>query len=481
MERIKEAGISSFVKTKSNLNSMNHKENKAQFAHSLKQKGDSLKNTKKEAVISEDPADSTSQDTGTDDAAQDTPKSSAVKDKKKTEAAVLKIKVDSKKKKNPTPEFFPAEAVLIQWPAVESQDKQKVQEDKSIDSTKKTTGIAASKQKDEEEHTKGLRAIGSPEIFQKIATEQKNIKGSKIVVGVQQGKQADVKDVKTETALKENKKTVPLKTETAVLKPIKESVKATQEAAKTVAFSVRKDDPKVADDQLETVKDGIQVSKLALPKAQKKSLLSETKAAVSTTMIDAAGEQGADNSGNVAIVPEIHEIPSGKLQLVTEKQMESAGPIERKNAFVKAASVLTANFKTVSSSNDSRQVVLQLQPENLGKVKVMFKVSEQQVQLQFKVETAHAKQMLEGLTPRFEKILNDQDLGTVNKVETPAAPSEALSFQSSSMEQGTFEHNQRRNFAQQHAIRYGSSKESVEEVKQQDDQEYHKNIISILA
>ncbi|GAJ26317.1 flagellar hook-length control protein FliK [Liquorilactobacillus sucicola DSM 21376 = JCM 15457] len=132
----------------------------------------------------------------------------------------------------------------------------------------------------------------------------------------------------------------------------------------------------------------------------------------------------------------------------------------------------------------SKSLTLQLLPENLGKVRVSLSVTDQQVRLEFKVQSEHAKQMLESISTKLEQVLKNQDFGsgTINTKEPASQVNNSNSLQMDFFNQ----HSSQRQFGQ-HVLKHHSKgslyqeKMAAQKTKKDTKEERTKSTISILA
>ncbi|KRL02110.1 flagellar hook-length control protein FliK [Liquorilactobacillus capillatus] len=144
---------------------------------------------------------------------------------------------------------------------------------------------------------------------------------------------------------------------------------------------------------------------------------------------------------------------------------------------------IVQGLKTTAAGT-SKSMTLQLLPENLGKVRVSLSVTDQQVRLEFKVQSEHTKQLLESISTKLEQVLKNQDVSGNDVTSKPAAPA-ANGFDSLQMDLMNQQSSQRQ-FGQQllkHRAK-GSlyqEKMAAQKVKEAPKEEKSKSTISILA
>ncbi|KRL37570.1 flagellar hook-length control protein FliK [Liquorilactobacillus uvarum] len=165
------------------------------------------------------------------------------------------------------------------------------------------------------------------------------------------------------------------------------------------------------------------------------------------------------------------------------------------NTAVKSSNLLTAeqtseitrpivqSLKTMATGSN-KSMTLQLLPENLGKVRVSLSVTDQQVRLEFKVQSEHTKQLLESISNKLEQVLKNQDTGG-NVVNAKEAAAPANNFDSLQMDLLNQQSPQRQ-FEQQTSKRHArgglyQAKMETQKAKKDTKEEKSKNTISILA
>ena len=165
------------------------------------------------------------------------------------------------------------------------------------------------------------------------------------------------------------------------------------------------------------------------------------------------------------------------------------------NTAVKSSNLLTAeqtseitrpivqSLKTMATGSN-KSMTLQLLPENLGKVRVSLSVTDQQVRLEFKVQSEHTKQLLESISNKLEQVLKNQDTGG-NVVNAKEAVAPANNFDSLQMDLLNQQSPQRQ-FEQQTSKRHArgglyQAKMETQKAKKDTKEEKSKNTISILA
>ncbi|MFT8884280.1 MAG: flagellar hook-length control protein FliK [Liquorilactobacillus hordei] len=147
----------------------------------------------------------------------------------------------------------------------------------------------------------------------------------------------------------------------------------------------------------------------------------------------------------------------------------------------------TSIVKTLVSG-ESRQVTVQLEPGSLGKIEISLQSTENEVSLNFKLTSSHAKSLISGIATQLEQVLNNQiaaDQTANDKVTTHQTPASILDGAQFSFGQHQFGQQANQNASKPRlSEQYRNNKIGQDEViakKQDNEQQNEKNIISILA
>ncbi|MFT8407751.1 flagellar hook-length control protein FliK [Liquorilactobacillus satsumensis] len=535
MERITDASGDSTSSIRESVTTSTQKlaANKRSFAQSLKDKGTALKNedTAEQVQASAD-SDSTAVTDGSKEEQENTgqlDERTAV-DSKKTKAAPRKVTKQALLSADETPKQLHNTPVLSD--PQPKQAGQKILATQQTDAASTVTKLENSQNAKEINPEQTIPALtenslddsnGEQTAVQAVAAVQtaptsvmtpapKTVVGKKLEVSKEQEgdkkqekaaedelskkvlavpKQVTLQEMKLPVSSEPEKETPP---KSNPQKPVEQVAiaAATQiskqaEAIPPTAIQAEKDSSKVQNVP-QAVLQQVQ-SEVSAPQNAPRTADKTESGKINPARVDFAQNLGQQQSlieSSITVVAAIAQPSQGNLEVQQVQGGQSttvnmsAGPAELPAMGSKAVSLTTA-LKTAAQSG-TQQVILQLQPENLGKVKIAFKVSPQQVQLEFKVETVHAKQMLAGLTPKFEQILKTQDLAGTGNTQAPLTTGTEPT-DSTLMGQGSFTQNQQRKFMRQRSLAsYHSTSQQVGEVAAQPDtKEQPKNIISILA
>ncbi|MFT9412568.1 flagellar hook-length control protein FliK, partial [Liquorilactobacillus hordei] len=147
----------------------------------------------------------------------------------------------------------------------------------------------------------------------------------------------------------------------------------------------------------------------------------------------------------------------------------------------------TSIVKTLVSG-ESKQVTVQLEPGSLGKIEISLQSTANEVSLNFKLTSSHAKSLISGIATQLEQVLNNQiaaDQTANDKVTTHQTPASILDGAQFSFGQHQFGQQANQNMTKSRLNeQYRNNKTGQDEViakKQDNEQRNEKNIISILA
>ncbi|MFT9371978.1 flagellar hook-length control protein FliK [Liquorilactobacillus hordei] len=147
----------------------------------------------------------------------------------------------------------------------------------------------------------------------------------------------------------------------------------------------------------------------------------------------------------------------------------------------------TSIVKTLVSG-ESKQVTVQLEPGNLGKIEISLQSTAKEVSLNFKLTSSHAKSLISGIATQLEQVLNNQiaaDKTANDKVTMHQTPASSLDGAQFSFGQHQFGQQANQNMTKSRLNeQYRNNKIGQDEViakKQENEQRNEKNIISILA
>ncbi|KRL06064.1 flagellar hook-length control protein FliK [Liquorilactobacillus hordei DSM 19519] len=147
----------------------------------------------------------------------------------------------------------------------------------------------------------------------------------------------------------------------------------------------------------------------------------------------------------------------------------------------------TSIVKTLVSG-ESKQVTVQLEPGNLGKIEISLQSTAKEVSLNFKLTSSHAKSLISGIATQLEQVLNNQiaaDKTANDKVTMHQTPASSLDGAQFSFGQHQFGQQANQNMTKSRLNeQYRNNKIGQDEViakKQDNVQRNEKNIISILA
>ncbi|MFT9456479.1 MAG: flagellar hook-length control protein FliK, partial [Liquorilactobacillus hordei] len=139
-------------------------------------------------------------------------------------------------------------------------------------------------------------------------------------------------------------------------------------------------------------------------------------------------------------------------------------------------------------SGESKQVTVQLEPGNLGKIEISLQSTAKEVSLNFKLTSSHAKSLISGIATQLEQVLNNQiaaDKTANDKVTMHQTPASSLDGAQFSFGQHQFGQQANQNMTKSRLNeQYRNNKIGQDEViakKQENEQRNEKNIISILA
>ncbi|MDN2453755.1 flagellar hook-length control protein FliK [Lactobacillus sp. UCMA15818] len=163
----------------------------------------------------------------------------------------------------------------------------------------------------------------------------------------------------------------------------------------------------------------------------------------------------------------------------TAKISDSATILQSKTA--------TSIVKTLLSGA-SKQVTVQLEPGSLGKIEISLQSTSNEVSLNFKLSSNHAKLLISSISTQLEQVLNDQiaaDKTTSNRISAYQTTASILDGAQFSFGQHQFGQQANQNSSKtRFAEQYRNNKIGQDEAsnkKQDKKQQNEKNIISILA
>lgn len=205
--------------------------------------------------------------------------------------------------------------------------------------------------------------------------------------------------------------------------------------------------------------------------------LNKQKENISTTADSNVFEDVMQSQG-ANVVLENKVIQDHKVDFIA-KVSDSATVLQSKTA--------TSIVKTLLSG-ESKQVTVQLEPGRLGKIEISLQSTSNEVSLNFKLSSSHAKLLISSISTQLEQVLNDQiatDKTTDNKITAYQTTASTLDGAQFSFGQHQFGQQANQNSSKtRFAEQYRNNKIGQDEAsnkKQDKKQQNEKNIISILA
>ncbi|MFT8424619.1 MAG: flagellar hook-length control protein FliK [Liquorilactobacillus sp.] len=205
--------------------------------------------------------------------------------------------------------------------------------------------------------------------------------------------------------------------------------------------------------------------------------LDKQKENISTTADSNVFEDLMQSQG-ANVVLENKVIQDHKVDFIA-KVSDSATVLQSKTA--------TSIVKTLLSG-ESKQVTVQLEPGRLGKIEISLQSTSNEVSLNFKLSSSHAKLLISSISTQLEQVLNDQiatDKTTDNKITAYQTTASTLDGAQFSFGQHQFGQQANQNSSKtRFAEQYRNNKIGQDEAsnkKQDKKQQNEKNIISILA
>lgn len=121
---------------------------------------------------------------------------------------------------------------------------------------------------------------------------------------------------------------------------------------------------------------------------------------------------------------------------------------------------------TTMNGPGTQKMTVELLPEKLGKMEVTIKVTDQKIQLEFVVENAQTKQLLESISTKLERVLNKQEFPqiTQGKVTEPTAVATELQGETAFFDQSAFQQGFQRERPQQLPFGKGAKSKSFAEI-----------------
>ncbi|KRM96866.1 hypothetical protein FC19_GL000392 [Liquorilactobacillus aquaticus DSM 21051] len=176
--------------------------------------------------------------------------------------------------------------------------------------------------------------------------------------------------------------------------------------------------------------------------------------------------------------------PSGQTSAsVTTSTAAENGNLLSAEQTSEIARPIVQDLKTMTNGAN-KSLTLQLLPENLGKVRVSLSVTEQQVRLEFKVQSEHTKQLLESISTKLEQVLKNQDTGngTVGAKENTTQVNNFDSLQLDLLNQQSSQRQfEQRTFKRHAKGSLYQEKLEAQKIKKETKEEKSKSTISILA